>query len=31
MKGKVKWFDAQLGYGFIQSEEVENDIGVVQK
>ena len=28
MKGKVKWFDAQLGYGFIQSEEVENDIYV---
>ena len=28
MKGKVKWFDAQLGYGFIQSEEVDNDIYV---
>lgn len=28
MKGKVKWFDAQLGYGFIQSEEVGNDIYV---
>ena len=28
MKGKVKWFDAQLWYGFIQSEEVENDIYV---
>ena len=28
MKGKVKWFVAQLRYGFIQSEEVENDIYV---
>lgn len=28
MQGKVKWFDAKLGYGFIQSEEVDNDIYV---
>lgn len=28
MQGKVKWFDAKLGYGFIKSEEVDNDIYV---
>lgn len=28
MQGKVKWFSSEKGYGFISSEEVENDIYV---
>lgn len=28
MQGKVKWFSAEKGYGFIESEEVQNDIYV---
>lgn len=28
MQGQVKWFSSEKGYGFISSEEVENDIYV---
>ena len=28
MQGKVKWFSSEKGYGFIESEEVSNDIYV---
>lgn len=28
MQGKVKWFKPEKGFGFISSEEVENDIFV---
>lgn len=26
MRGKVKWFNDKMGYGFIESKEVKNDI-----
>lgn len=26
MKGKVKWFNSKFGYGFIQTNELPNDI-----
>lgn len=28
MKGNVKWFSSEKGYGFISSNEIENDIYV---
>ncbi len=28
MHGKVKWFSNKLGYGFIESENIEKDIYV---
>lgn len=28
MQGQVKWFSSEKGYGFISSEDVENDIYV---
>ncbi len=28
MQGQVKWFSSERGYGFISSEDVENDIYV---
>lgn len=28
MQGRVKWFSSEKGYGFIESEQVENDIYV---
>lgn len=28
MRGNVKWFSSEKGYGFISSDEIENDIYV---
>ncbi len=28
MRGKVKWFSNKLGYGFIESNNIEKDIYV---
>lgn len=28
LKGRVKWFDAQKGYGFIQTEETNQNVFV---
>ena len=28
LKGKVKWFDGQKGYGFIEREDKEKDVFV---
>lgn len=28
LKGKVKWFNSKMGYGFIESENIDYDIYV---